>query len=121
MYQVAAPIWNQVAKAAPLKTQLGRSLFHLNQDQLNRSLAQREKSLSKQGVPLKVATAFLTVAPLLWEHPAIAKFKEQNPQLESNLPDLADSGEATVLATKEFGLTASQQKQLQTLLQKPPT
>lgn len=121
MYGVAARIWNQVAKETPLQTPMGRSLFPLAQDKLNEALEARELAMQQQGVEPKVAAAYLTVAPLLWEKAALATYSRAHPGANDVLPEVVSPAEATLLATKEFSLTASQQQTLQTLLTKPPT
>lgn len=121
MYGVAARVWNEVAKQEPLQTPMARSLFPLPQDQLNEALEARELALRGQGVDPKVASAYLSVAPLLWEQAALANYSRANPKAAQALPNVVSPAEATLLATKEFSLTASQQQSLNALLMKPPT
>lgn len=121
MYSVAAPIWNRVAKEQPLQTPMARALFPLDQEGLNQALEAREMALTSQGFDPKVASAYLTVAPLLWEKAALATFSRDHPGLSDALPEVVSPAEATSLATQEYSLTGSQQKILTGLLMKPPT
>lgn len=121
MYGVAAPIWNRVAREQPLQTPMGRSLFPLDQEKLNEALEARELALQQQGYSPKVATAYLTVAPLLWEKAALATYSRDHPGMSEALPEVVSPAEATLLATQEFSLTASDQQILTGLLMKQPT
>ena len=121
MYGVAARVWNQVAKEQPLQTGMARSLFPLSQDKLNEALEARELALQQKGVEPRVASAYLTVAPLLWEKAALAAYSRDHPGIEGALPEVVSPAEATLLATKEFSLTESQQRTLQQQLMTPPT
>lgn len=121
MYGIAAPIWNKVATEQPLQTPMARALFPLDQPALNEALEARELALQKQGLEPKVATAYLSVAPLLWEKDALAAFSRTHPGLSDALPNLVSPAEAADLATREYSLTASQQRTLTGLLMSPPT
>lgn len=121
MYGVTARIWNGVAKEQPLQTPMARALFPLDQAALNEALEAREMALKNQGIEEKVATAYLSVAPLLWEREALASYSRTHPGLQDSLPNLVSPAEATSLATQEYSLTASQQQTLTGLLTRPPT
>ena len=121
MYGIAASVWNRVAKEQPLQTNMGKALFPLDQESLNLALQSREGQLQEQGIDPVVASAFLTVAPLLWENKALSGFSRDHPGLSDSLPNVVSPGEATLLATKEYSLNVSQQQSLQQLLMTPPT
>jgi hypothetical protein len=116
MYQIAASIWNRIAKDGELNSAFAKRLFSLNQEELNAALADEELSLIAAGVQSNVVVAFLTVAPLLWESRAILKFVQDSPMYRDVFPMLCDAREAVVLATLEFRLDANQQEHLQDLL-----
>jgi hypothetical protein len=100
---------------------MARSLFPLDQEKLNEALEARELALQSQGFDPKVASAYLTVAPLLWEKDALATYSRDHPGLSDSLPEVVSPAEATSLATQEYSLTASQQQTLNGLLTRPPT
>jgi hypothetical protein len=117
VYQVAAPIWNRIAEHGGIASLFAKRLFSLNQDQLNAALANEEVSLQAVGVQSKVAIAFLTMAPLLWEAPAISSFLQDNPFYYDALPEVCGADEAVRYAGREFNLTSSQQAALLELLE----
>ena len=119
MFSVAAPIWNEVAKMGGLQSPMMKRLMPLNQTKLNAALERETKRLTGLGYPNRVALACLTVGPLLWERNAIAAFKKKNPTMGIALPEVLDQGEALILATKEFRLSAPQQTRLGNLLRHP--
>ena len=121
MYSIAAPIMNKIANESSLKTPLAKRLFPMKQDRLHQALDAMESKLTKEGLPMKVATALMSVGPFLWEKKAIADFVRKNPTYLDTLPDLASVPEAVIMATKEFSLNESQQKLLAEQLQNPPT
>ncbi len=71
-------------------------------------------------VKMAVVGSYLKVMPLLWEREAIAAFVEQSPELMTALPNLEDAEEAVMVATMDYRMDESQQKQLPELLQTPP-
>jgi hypothetical protein len=58
--------------------------------------------------------------PLLWERDAIALYLQDHPEATAGLPEVLDAGEAVMLASREFPLDPSQQRQLRKLLQQTP-
>lgn len=121
MYGISAAVWNRVAREQPLQTDMAKSLFPMDQVDLNEALQGREVDLQARGVEPKVASAYLTVAPLLWENKALSGFSRDHPGLSDSLPNVVSPGEAAMLATKEYSLNVSQQQSLQQLLMTPPT
>lgn len=121
MYSVAAPIWNRIAQEQELQTPLARSLFPLSQDRLNEALEARELAMQDKGIDSPVATAYLAMAPLLWEKAALAAYSRDHPGIADSLPNVVSPAEATLLATKEYSLTEPQQRTLSALLTIPPT
>ena len=115
MLQVAAPIWNQVAKEG-MRTSLGRRMFHLSQDQLTDRIQREAENLQGRGFHPRVVRAAQTVAPLLAERHAISSYLVKHPQYSQALPEVNSVQEAIILASKEFLLTTPQQKELEKLL-----
>ena len=119
MLNVAAPIWNAVAKTEPLKTKWAGRMFRLDQEKMASAWDGYYLALRRQGVDQTVALAFLTVMPLMQENRAISSYRLNNPAVLEALPEVLGSDEAVILATKEYRLTVSQQKELKALLEKP--
>jgi hypothetical protein len=114
MYQVATPIWNQIAEEQPLVTKWAQIVFPLPQEEMFERLdqtANRIKHLS----PL-VQVAYLQMMPLLKENEAIAAFVRDNPHLADALPNVTSAGEAVQIATQEHRLDQEEQDQLLTIL-----
>ena len=116
MHQVAAQVWNEIAKTQDLVSDFGKETFHLPETELDSMLEQITAQLEAKGIPAPVRVAYLTVAPLLAEPEAIAAFVRENPQYLAALPNVEDVGEAVILAAKEYRLSEPQKKQLQSLL-----
>lgn len=119
MHQVAIPIWNQIGETVPLQTDWAKQMFPLPEDQMQKALALEEQRLM-QTEDSTVSAAYLMVMPLLWEREAIARFKQEHPELEASLPEVGAVDEAVILASQEFPLDASQQKRLANLLRTAP-
>lgn len=77
-----------------------------------------DKPLEKMGADNRVILAYRLVAPLLMENEAISAYLEetQQPTLRASLPEVISVNEAVILASMEYPLTQSQQKQLTQLL-----
>ena len=116
MYQTPTPIWNEIAKTQQMETPLWSGMFEATD--LPKALAPLEAQLAAAGADARMIRAFLLVAPLLHENLAISRFVEQTGRtdLRNSMPELTTAGEATILASREFSLTSSQQKTLQKLL-----
>ena len=67
-----------------------------------------------------LAAAYLMVAPLLWENEAIAKFKQEHPEMERALPTVQSVEDAVDLASEEFVLGSTQRQKLGALLEQEP-
>lgn len=115
MLQVAAPIWNEVAKEG-LATNFGKRLFRLSQEQQNDLLDREANVLQQQGHSQKAVRAFQEVAPLLGERQAIARFVKKNPGQRQALPEVNSLQEAVMLASQSHLLTTPQQRELENLL-----
>lgn len=116
MYQAPTPIWNEIAATQQLRMPLWRRLFQSKD--LPTALEPLEAKLEKAGADARVTRAYLLTAPLLDENVAVSRYIEQTGQdsLRSSLPELTTVNEATILASKEFSLSTSQQNKLRKLL-----
>lgn len=118
MYQVPAPIWNQIAQTQPVGSAYWLSLMEKDQQQLTEALAKLESDLERKGADAAVTRSYLLVAPLLRETVAISRYvdAQASPELRSCLPEVTSINEAVALATQEFRLKPSQQTRLAELL-----
>jgi hypothetical protein len=123
MYAVATSIWNDIAREQALRTQFARALFPLSADELLQVLDARELAMRQAGIQADVALAYHQLAPLFWEHEAIAAFRAAHPhrQLQYGLPDVPTVAHALLLATAEYRLAPKAGHILLLLLLRPPT
>lgn len=122
MFQVANPIWNQIARQPEMKSEQMKALFSLPPDAMNRALDKQAELLAKAGSQPRVINAYQVVAPLLLERPAIQAYLErtESSHLAKVLVDLESVAEALDLATTEYRLTNQERSALKTLLQRSP-
>lgn len=119
MYQAPAQLWNQIAETQELRTAWAQQMFPLPEDDLEMALTAEELRLSKVMGSAKLAAAYLTVMPLLWEAEAIQLHQtEFGPN--ASIPPLATVQEAVIVASRDFGLTTAQQATLQKQLSTEP-
>ena len=118
MYQVAAPIWNQIAQTQTLATDWARTLFSMNPERMDQELEAQAEALTEAGHPDKVVLAYQVAAPLLAENEAISRHIQQtgNLDLRKALPELTTPKEAVKLMIQEYGLNQAQAKTLLMLL-----
>lgn len=121
MYQATAKIWNEIADSQTLETDWAKQMFPLPPDDMLEALNREERRIAEEkDVPLRLATAYLLVMPLLWERRAIARYVASHPQAEAALPNVETVGEAVMLASKEYSITSQDQRQLAAMLVMPP-
>ena len=113
---VAAPIWNEIARTQPLKTEWARKAFAMDQAEMA-ALEDREYQALKRRVAPVVASAFLDLKPLLIERRAITRFTLEHPEFLQALPEIASVSEAVIYASMDRPLSPMQQKVLARLLQ----
>lgn len=118
MYQVAAPIWNQIAATQKLRSSEWAPLLRMNEQEQSQALDKLTKELEKQGLDSQVILSYLTTAPLLYETKAISRWIQQrgDNSFRTCLPELTTVSEAIRLATMEYNLTKAQATQLTALL-----
>jgi len=121
MHQAAAKFWNAIAQTQPLKTEWAQQMFPLPQDQLDLALEKEEQRLTREANDPVVASAYLKIMPLLWEHEAISRFLNANPSLTIAMPPLQSLAEALMVARKDFRLTNAQMAKLKQMLSETPT
>lgn len=121
MYQVAPPVWNQIADEQRLATPLAKKLFPLTGAALDKALEAESRKLEAQGVTSpSVRAAYLRLFPLLYERRAISAFLVDHPSYHQALPLMEDVGEALIAANNDSILSEHDQKQLRELLSKTP-
>ena len=116
MLNVAAPIWNEVARQGT-SSKFGAQFLNLDQDELTAAHQQEAERLEAQGNDPTVVSAYLQYAPLVAERDAVAKYRQANPQAATYLPELTSIQEALSAASREFHLSEKQTRQLRALLQ----
>lgn len=119
MQQVAAAIWNEIAKTQDLRNPSMKVLLPMSQPEMDKVLEQQAKALEKSGQPDSVINAYQQMAPLLAENEAISSYINQvgNSDLRSALPEVLTAPEAVAIASQERPLSKSEQTQLLNLLQ----
>lgn len=117
MINVAAPIWNQIAQAGPLQTRWARKWMPLQQDGMNALHEQERLGLVAQGIDPTVALAYLTMAPLVFERPAILAYHRSNPGTTAP-PEINSVREACEAAAIDYNLSPTQKTTLAKLLNK---
>lgn len=120
MHQAPAAIWNQIAETQTLATTWAEQMFPLPPEDLDLALQAEEERLTEQAGSAKVAAAYLTVMPLVWEREAIAAFQAEN-GMQASLPMIETAQEAVIVASKDFPMTQAEQKILHGMLQTAPT
>lgn len=117
MHQIAPEVWNRIADSQPLRTEWAQRMFPLPAEQMYAALAEAEVGARDK----VLEAAYLAVMPLLWEAGAISRFLIQNPNLTYSIQPIETANEAVMLASKDFPLSKSQQKQLRQKLETAPT
>lgn len=119
MYQAPANLWNQVWRAVPLKTEWGKIMFNLDDQELLEALEEQGEELVKAGHSNKVALAYQILLPLCLEREALAEFvaRTEQPELLSVFPEVMTLAEAVNLGAKEYNLRPADVEDLYRLLQ----
>jgi hypothetical protein len=118
MYQAPTSLWNQVWKTVPLKTEWGKVMFNLDDEELLKTLEEQGEELMKAGHSNKVTLAYQTMLPLCLEREALAAFVAQTeqPELLSVFPEVTTLAEAVNLGAKEYDLRPEDVRDLYDLL-----
>ena len=119
MYQVAAPIWNQIAKSGKVQNPVLKSLMSLDQEKLTAELETQADILESKGYSDSVILAYQTVAPLFLERHAIQSWMADNERVElmRALPEVVSIDEAVALMTLEYRLGEMEADPLRQLLE----
>lgn len=117
MHQLPATVWNRIAETQQLATPWAQHLFSLDQEALDKALTKQERQLKLSKVPPATISSFQQMAPLLWEHEAIAAFVRQNPDLHHALPEVLTPREAAAVAAKDRELDEDESLALVMLLE----
>lgn len=118
MHQVPAPIWNQIARSQPLDP-FWREVMSADPDEMDKLIESKVDAFAeKYTTDNSVILGFRIVAPLLMENEAISAFIQETGylNLRASLPEVVSVSEAVMLASEEYRLTPSQQRQLQEVL-----
>lgn len=115
-----ARILNPIAKTQKMATDWGKTLFSMNQADLDAADLAQYKALLASGVDQPVAMAYQMTAPLLTENEAISNYitRTGNSRLRAVLPELTTIEEAIELAIAEYRLTRPQTVTLKKMLQR---
>jgi hypothetical protein len=119
MHQIAAAVWNEIARTQTLRNPSMQILFAMPQSKLTEALEAQAKVLEQNGQPDSVINAYQTMAPLLAEHEAISSYINQmdNSDLRAAMPEVLNAPEAVAIASQEHPLSKDEQTQLLQLLQ----
>lgn len=119
MHQVAAAVWNAIAKSQELRNPSFKILMAMPQDEMTAALDQQATALEQNGTPDSVINAYQQMAPLLAENEAISAYINQtgNSDLRAALPEVLNAPEAVAIAAQERPLSKSEQETLLQLLQ----
>ena len=120
MLQVAAPIWNEIARTQKLKTAWARKTFPMTSEQMMQEHEREGAELRQRGEEPTVIVSYLETKPLLLENMAISRYLLQanRPELRDAMPEVTTPSEAVLLICSGRPLKPSQQQRLLTLLQK---
>lgn len=119
MYQIAAAVWNRVAREQPLATAWAKKMFPLEAENLNQALEKEEKRIAAEvGGSLQIAAVYLQVMPLLWERRALAAYNRNHQTLL--FPDVATVNEAVEMAARDCPMNPRQKASLRRLLKTRP-
>lgn len=124
MHQVAAAIWNAIAKSQELRSPSFKLLMAMTQSEISEALDEQATALEKAGAPDSVINAYQQMAPILAEHEAISAYINQTGRfdLRAALPEILNVREAVSLASIDRFLSIEEQRTLfimLTLLQPP--
>jgi hypothetical protein len=118
MMGIAVTIWNGMAPFASSK--VWRRLFCLNAEAQTVECDRWYAALQERGVRSQVASAYLSLAPLLHEADALCSFLNRNPHWRSAIPDICSVQEALIAAEGDFMLSAKDSAALGRLLEAEP-
>lgn len=119
MNQVAAAVWNAIAKSQELRNPSFQLLMAMSQDKMTEALESQATVLEQNGTPISVINAYQQMAPLLAENEAISSYINQtgNSDLRAALPEVLNAPEAVAIASQERPLSKSEQEKLLQMLQ----
>lgn len=118
MHQVAASVWNAIAKSQELRNPSFKLLMAMSQDKMTEALAGQATALEQAGHPASVINAYQQMAPLLAENQAISSYINQtgNSDLRAALPEVLNAPEAVAIASQERPLSKNEQETLLQML-----
>lgn len=115
MVNIAAPIWNEIARTGPLQTRWAESWMMMDQDSINELHEQEYRAMVERGIDPRVALALLAMAPLVYERPAILAYLRSNPGTTAPA-EINSVKEACAAAEIDYLLSPTQKASLAKLL-----
>jgi hypothetical protein len=116
MFQIATPIWNEIAKTQELRTSFAKRFFPLQDEDMSAAIEAEIEKLKKFGASNNVALSYMVMAPLLWENEAIAAFVREHPVYYEALPNIVSVEEAVAIISRDYTLSSSEKEDLTELL-----
>lgn len=120
MHQHPARVWNRIAETQDLQTEWAEAMFPLDQAEMDAALEREAEALADELGGARLASAYLTVMPLLWEARAISAAKASGEPLMQGLTPMETVQEAVIAASRDYALTTREQKRLEAKLRMPP-
>ncbi len=115
MINIAAPIWNEIARIGPLQTRWAASWMTMDEDSINELHEKEYHAMVATGIDPPVALALLAVAPLVYERPAILAYLRLHPGTTAP-SEINSVKEACAAAEIEYNLSPTQKASLAKLL-----
>ena len=113
---VAAPIWNEIAKTQDLKTEWAKKAFAMTADEMVQAEDVEYRALAQQEKSQAIAAAYLDAKPILLERKAISAHLQKHPELRNALPEVTTVAEAVALVSMDRPLSRPEQAKLTQLL-----
>lgn len=120
MHQIAAAVWNAIARTQELRSPSFKALMAMPQNELAQALASQATALEQNGTPDSVINAYQQMAPLLVENEAISAYINhvENLDLRAALPEILSANEAVLIASNDHFLNAEEQQTLLIMLRR---
>lgn len=116
MTEVAAPIWNAIAKTQRLETAAAKIAFRLDGEQIARMSDYMVGVAEELEIPSELARRLPKYLPLVAEGQAVKDFVTQHASHRNTLPVFCDANEAAAVAATEWRLQDCDRAHLKDLL-----
>lgn len=123
MLNVAAPLWNEIARTETLETAWARKAFRMTGQQILEEHEREGAALRARKLSAVVIARYLEMKPLLLECAAISSFlhRKNRAELRATFPEVTSPEEAAMLVASSEPLTPTQTQQLIALLREAQT